>query len=90
MLKIKYLILLTNLAINAKIYEAKGEISSITNLPTTAALTTVENKIPNVSDPVKKQIMMEKYQKWKKKYLTISDYNKFRSNTLVVKITSKS
>ena len=34
--------------------------------------------------------MMEKYQKWKKKYLTISDYNKFRSNTLVVKITSKS
>ena len=62
----------------------------MTNLTTNAALTTVENKIPNVSDPVKKQIMMEKYQKWKKKYLTISDYNKFRSNTLVVKITSKS
>ena len=35
---------------------------SITNFTTTTALTTVENKIPNVTDLVKKkQIMMQKY-----------------------------
>ena len=39
--------LVTNTTFNAKINEVKGEIPSITNLPTTAALTTVENKIPN-------------------------------------------
>ena len=32
----------------------KKKILRITNLGTTAALTTVENKIPNVSDLVKK------------------------------------
>ena len=32
----------------------KKEIPSITNLATTVALTNVENKIPNVSDLVKK------------------------------------
>ena len=46
--------LATNASINAKINEIKGEIPSITNLTTTVALTTVENKIPNVSDLVKK------------------------------------
>ena len=44
-LKVKYLVLLTNLA-------------------TTTTLTAVENKIPNVTDLVKKkQIMMQRYQK---------------------------
>ena len=52
-LKTKYLILLTKQLIlvsttNAKINEVKGEIPSITNLVITTALTTVENKIPNV------------------------------------------
>ena len=42
-----------------KINEIKGKIPSITGLATTAALHDVKNKIPNVSDPVKKQIMME-------------------------------
>ena len=32
----------------------KSEIPNITNLATTTDLTTVENKIPNVSDLVKK------------------------------------
>ena len=49
---------ITNLAtkttLNAKINEVKGEIPSITNLATTTALTAVENKIPNVSNLVKK------------------------------------
>ena len=39
----------------------EGKISSNTGLTTTAALTTVENKIPNISDLVKKQIIMQKY-----------------------------
>ena len=43
-LKVKYLVLLTNLA-------------------TTTTLTAVENKIPNVTDLVKKNIMMQRYQK---------------------------
>ena len=36
-------------------------MSSISGLATTAALTAVENKIPNVSNLVKKQIMTQKY-----------------------------
>ena len=43
-----------------KIDEIKGKIPSITGLATTAALTVVENKKPNVTDLVKKQIMMQK------------------------------
>ena len=49
--------LATNASLNAKINEineVKGEILSITNLTTTTALTTVENKTPNVSNLVKK------------------------------------
>ena len=40
--------------LRAKINEVKGEIPSTTNLATTAALTNVESKTPNVSDLVKK------------------------------------
>ena len=59
-LKIKSIVLLTWLPMppNDKINEAKSEIPSITNLARTAAFTTVENKIPNVSDIIKKQIMI--------------------------------
>ena len=56
-LKIKYQIiynLATNACLNAKINEVKGEIPNITNLATTSALTAVENKIPSVSNLVKK------------------------------------
>ena len=31
--------------------------------------------------------MVQKYQEWKKKYCTTSDYNKFTSNTLDAKTT---
>ena len=44
----------TKTTLNAKINEVKGERPSITKLATTAALTTVENKVPNVSNLVKK------------------------------------
>ena len=62
-LKTKYLVLLTLLPmflLMLKKNDVKGEIPSISNLTTTAGPTTVENKMPNVSDLVKKQIMMQK------------------------------
>ena len=37
-----------------KLNEVKGEIPGVTNLATTAAFTTVENKIHNFNDLVKK------------------------------------
>ena len=59
-LKIKYLILLTditlatNTTLNAKINEAKKEIPSITNLATTTALNAkineVTKKVPNITN----------------------------------------
>ena len=39
---------------NGKIIEIEVKISSISDLATTAALTVVENKIPSVSNLVKK------------------------------------
>ena len=49
---------ITNLAtktiINTKINKVKDEIPSISGLAATSALTAVENKIPNVSNLVKK------------------------------------
>ena len=46
--------LVTKTTLNAKINEVKAKIPSITNLATTTALTAVENKIPSVSNLVKK------------------------------------
>ena len=46
-------------------------MTQITGLATTGAVTSVKNKILNV----KKQIMMQKYQKMK--YFTTFDYNRF-------------
>ena len=66
----------------------EDKIPSVTNLVTTAALASVENKIPNVSDLVKKADYDEKISEIEKKYFT-SDYNKFTSNTLDPKITHK-
>ena len=51
---------------NAKIKDIEDKIPSVTNLATTAALNSVKNKIPNVSNLVKKQVMMQKYENWKK------------------------
>ena len=46
--------LATNTTLKAEINEGKGEISNINNLAPTSALTVVENKIPSVSNFVKK------------------------------------
>ena len=43
---------------DAKIKDIEDKIPSIYNLTTTVALSAVENKIPKVSDLVKKQVMM--------------------------------
>ena len=45
--------LATNASLNAKTNVVKCEITSITNLATTFAPTTIESKIPNVSDNTK-------------------------------------
>ena len=47
---------------NAKIYEIESIIPGIAGLATTAPLNAVENNIPNVSNLVKKQVMMKKFQ----------------------------
>ena len=67
--------------------EVKGEILNISNLATTtAALTTVENKIPNVSHLVKTLTITQKLMIWKRKllimiignkYVNTSEFNKF-------------
>ena len=43
----------TTATLNAKINKIKNKITNITYLVTTTALTTVENKIPNVGNLVK-------------------------------------
>ena len=47
--------LVTNAALNAKINGVKGEILNITNFATTDALATIEKKITDFSDFVKKE-----------------------------------
>ena len=56
---------------------------------TTAALNVVENKIPGVSDLVKKIDYDTKVSDIETKYLTTSDYNKFSGELLEVKIKEK-
>ena len=78
--------LATNASLNAKTNEVKGEIPGITNLAAAAAFTTVENKIPNFSDLVKKADYDAEIKDIKNKYFTTSDYNKFMNNILDEKI----
>ena len=47
--------LAANTTLNAKINGFKSKIPSITNLAATPAPTTIENKIPNISDLIKKE-----------------------------------
>ena len=60
--------LTSNTVLNAKINEGKDKTSSMTNLATTTALTTVENKMPNVSNLVKETnyntAIKENYWSW--------------------------
>ena len=57
------MVLLKKVDYNAKNIKAKGKSASITGLTTSFALNLVENKMPDVSNQVKKkqQIMMQNY-----------------------------
>ena len=44
----------TNVSLNAKINEVKGGTTNITNLPNNTALNAIKNKVPSISDLVKK------------------------------------
>ena len=65
--------LATTVALNTKINEIKGKIPSITNLATNycCCFTAVENKIPHVSNSVKKMTIAQKLVKLKIKLLLI-------------------
>ena len=86
----KFLILMRLLKNNAKISKIEGKISSITGLATTSKLTTVESKIPDFSSLVKKEIIMQKLEKLKRKLLTVimistllfSEFNKLTTKNL--------
>ena len=61
---------------DSKVNEIKGEMPSIIGLATIASLNDVKNKIPNVSDLVKKkkkknQVIMQKYQKFETNILLL-------------------
>ena len=69
--------LATTAALNTKINEVKGKIPNITNLAITIALTAVGNKIPNVSNLVKKLTIIEKSMRLKRKLLIMIMVNLF-------------
>ena len=60
--------LATNAAVDGKINDVKGKTLSIAKVATADTLKFVENKVPNVSDLVKKVDYDAKKQKLKKLY----------------------
>ena len=63
-------------------------IPSISGLPTNAALTTVENKIPGVSSLIKNEIITQKLVKLKKK-LTDHNHDKYITTPEFHKLTTE-
>ena len=63
-------------------------IPSISGLPTNAALTTVENKIPGVSSLIKNEIITQKLVKLKKK-LTDHNHDKYITTPEFHKLTAE-
>ena len=64
--------LATNTTLYAKIIEDKGEVPNMTNLTTTTtAFTAIENKIPDISNLIKKLTITRKLVKLKVKLLLI-------------------
>ena len=85
----------TNASLNAKINKVKGEMPDITNLATTTtALTSVENKIPNVSNLFKKTDYNTKISEIEKKitdhnhdnYITTTELNKFTAEIFAARL----
>ena len=86
--------LITTAALNAKIYKVKGEIPSIVDLATTAALTTVENNSP-VSNFVKKTDFNTKNTEIETKitdhdhsneYITTPELNKLKAENFAARL----
>ena len=57
--------------LNTKITQIESKTPSITGLTTNSAFTAVENKIPDVSGLVKKQIIIQKVLKLKRRLVII-------------------
>ena len=66
----------------AKITKIEGKIPSATGLATNAAMTAVENKIPDASNLVKKTDYDAKILDIKSKYFATADYNKFTNEKI--------
>ena len=82
--------LLKKKVFNAKITEIESKMRRITSLATTAALTRVRNKIPDVSNLVKKNTHYDaEVLETKSKWFTTADYNKFATEKLDLKIKQK-
>ena len=62
----------------------ENKIPDVNGLATKSALTAVENKIPDVSSLVKKQIMIQKYQILKRKFLTTIMTNIYLLHNLIL------
>ena len=69
---------------SSKITEIENQIRSISRLATNSALTAIENKIPNVSSLVKKQIMIQKLAKLKRKLVIIIMTNTLLLQNLII------
>ena len=65
------------------------QIKYLVLLSYSAAVTAVENKIPNISNQVKKEDYVEKIKETEGKYFTTYDYNKITNNILDAKIKNK-
>ena len=81
--------LATTTALNPEINEVKKEIPNVTNLATTTTgLTAVGNKIPNVSDLVKKTDYNAKINETENKITTGYRHDKYISTQEFNKLTS--
>ena len=84
----------TKAILNTKINEVKTEIPSISDLATTSALTAVENKIPSVSNLVKKTDYDTKVNEIEKKitdhnhdkYITTLEFNKLTAENFTARL----
>ena len=81
--------LATNTIINAKINVVKNKIANITNLATTTALTAFGNRIPNVSNLVKKTDYDTKISETENKITTDNDCDKYITTQEFYKLTSE-
>ena len=69
--------------------EIESEIPSDRGLAKTSALTVVVNKIPNISNLVKKKDHDSKISDIESKYITATDYNKFSKDIVHNSIKNK-